>query len=261
MMLSLLMLLFLATPSPDLPPEQQVVILTAANSAFEKALAQPDATQADGYYRQAIMAYERLLAAGVQNGKLYYNLGNAYFHRNDLGRAIAAYRQGIRLEPGNARLQANLHYIRQLRIDQFDSSARRSLSEILLFWHASLPLATQVLLAALSFVVLWGAALAQRFWRRRTLRWLIAAAALGCGLFTASALLVHWQHSTIRQGVIVAAEALWRKGNGESYALQLSEPLHPGTEFVVLEERGAWLHGQLDNGVSGWVRQEEVVLW
>ena len=82
-----------------------------------------------------------------------------------------------------------------------------------------------------------------------------------CVLLSSSALFVHLQHTTRRHGVLVADGVEVRKGNGESYALQLSQPLHRGTEFLVQEERGAWLALQLDNGVSGWIRREQAVLW
>ena len=32
----------------------------------------------------------------------------------------------------------------------------------------------------------------------------------------------------------------------------MAQPLHPGTEFTVLERLGDWLHVQLDNGTQGW---------
>ena len=58
----------------------------------------------------------------------------------------------------------------------------------------------------------------------------------------------------------MAEEVIVRKGNGESYAPQFPQPLHAGTEFEVLEERGPWLAIQLDNGTSGWIRRESASL-
>ena len=80
-------------------------------------------------------------------------------------------------------------------------------------------------------------------------------------LCAASAVIVHVQNTSTQYGVIVADEATVRKGNGDSYALQLSQPLHAGSEFVVLEERGAWLHIQLANNTAGWIRRERAMLW
>src|SRR5215470_19112395 len=106
---------------------QQLVQLEQANRAFEQALASPTPQDAQGYYQQAIAGYEQLIAAGIHNAKLYYNLGNAYFRLNDLGRAILHYRRGLRLEPGNRQLQANLSYARSRRVDQIEISGQRSL--------------------------------------------------------------------------------------------------------------------------------------
>ena len=53
------------------------------------------------------------------------------------GRAILQYRRGLQLEPGNRRIQANLHYALSRRMDQIEvkSTTRRSLAARLLFWH------------------------------------------------------------------------------------------------------------------------------
>src|SRR5712692_10527969 len=85
---------------------QQLVQLEQANRAFEQALTSPTPQAAQVYYQQAITGYEQLIAAGIHNARLYYNLGNAYFRLHDLGHAILYYRHGLRLEPGNRQIQA-----------------------------------------------------------------------------------------------------------------------------------------------------------
>ena len=240
---------------------QQLDLLSQANQAFEQALISRTEQQAQGYYRQAIAAYEQLIAAGIHNAKLYYNLGNAYFRIQDLGRAIAAYRQGLRLEPANTRLQANLHYVRSRRSDQIEASGHIALLPRLFFWHDDLPLSLQVTVAVGSFVAFWLFAALRLFWRRVGLTWLLVSSAALCLLCGASAVIVHVQNTRMPHGVIVADEATVRKGNGDSYALQLAQPLHAGSEFVVLEARGAWLHIQLPNDTAGWIRRERAILW
>ena len=61
--------------------------------------------------------------------------------------------------------------------------------------------------------------------------------------------------------MISSVEAAARKGNSESYAPSFQEPLKEGTEFVVLEERGDWVHMSLSGDLSGWIRQAEAVLY
>jgi tetratricopeptide (TPR) repeat protein len=257
----LLLLLVMRVLAQTLAPESQRALLEQANRAFEQALDSTDGQRAHGYYQQAIDAYEQLIAAGVHNAKLYYNLGNAYFLQNDLGDAILNYRRGLRLEPGNRRLRANLRYARSQRVDQIEASARHALIARLLFWYDDLSLQTQVTLALAGFLLAWGGAFVYLFWQRSSLLWLMAGAASLFVLFAGSVLVVHVQYATGRNGVVVAPEAAVRKGNGQSYALQFPRPLHSGAEFTVLEERGAWLQIQLANGATGWIRRAHAALW
>lgn len=265
MRLVILLLLLCLVPNAEarvaLSDQQQRELLTQANSAFDQALSSTDAADAQEHYQRALARYEQLLAAGIENAKLYYNMGNIYFRLNDLGRAIANYRRGLRLEPNNPRLQANVRYALSLRVDTIETSQQASLLSQLLFWHDALSLGTQFPLAVGSFVLAWLCAFMRLVWRRPVWQWLVLGFGGLCLLLTSSSLLVHVQHTTTRHGVIVADGVEVRKGNGESYTLQLPNPLHRGTEFVVLEERGAWLAVQLDNGVSGWIRRKQATLW
>ena len=241
---------------------QQLVQLEQANQAFEQALTSPTPEAAQGYYRQAIAAYEQLIAAGIHNAKLYYNLGNAYFRLNDLGHAILHYRRGLRLEPGNRQLQANLNYARSRRLDQIDVSSERQHAFLpqLFFWSDDLSVPTQWSLALAAYGLAWGCAFAHLVWRRAALLWGLAGAAFCCLLLASSSWLTQSQYTTRPAGVIMAEEVVVRKGNGESYTPQLPQPLHAGTEFVVLEARGSWLAIQLDNGTNGWIRRDSAAL-
>jgi hypothetical protein len=65
---------------------------------------------ADGDFTGAVANYGRLLAAGLESGPLYYNLGNAYLREGDVGRAVLNYERARRLMPGDADLEANLRF-------------------------------------------------------------------------------------------------------------------------------------------------------
>ena len=68
---------------------------------------------ADEQYADAIAAYEKVLAAGVESGNLHFNLGNAYFKSGDVGHAVLAYERARRLIPRDPDLHANLGYARE----------------------------------------------------------------------------------------------------------------------------------------------------
>ena len=64
-----------------------------------------------------------------------------------------------------------------------------------------------------------------------------------------------------RHGVIVAAEVLARKGNGESYKPAFNQPLEEATEFIVVEERGGWIHVRLGKEKEGWIPEAAATLY
>ena len=53
-------------------------------------------------YQKAIDAYETILKSHLKSYQLYYNLGNAYYKNNQLGKAIYNYELANKLEPNKS---------------------------------------------------------------------------------------------------------------------------------------------------------------
>jgi len=71
-----------------------------------------DAQDAQGYYQQAIAGYEQLVAAGLHNAGCIITSAMRIFASTILDALFLHYRRGLRLEPGNRQLQANVSYAR-----------------------------------------------------------------------------------------------------------------------------------------------------
>ena len=82
-----------------------------------------DSLYQKGKYPEAAQAYEHLLQEG-EHADLYYNLGNAYYRMNDIGRCILNYERAALRDPGNSDIQFNLALARTKTIDKIgdDSS-------------------------------------------------------------------------------------------------------------------------------------------
>ncbi|UCG35659.1 MAG: tetratricopeptide repeat protein [Candidatus Omnitrophota bacterium] len=65
-------------------------------------------------YTEAIKQYEALIEKGLVSANLYYNLGNSYFKKGDLGKAILYYERAKRLAPRDIDLESNYAYARSL---------------------------------------------------------------------------------------------------------------------------------------------------
>ncbi|MFW5850893.1 MAG: tetratricopeptide repeat protein [Bacteroidota bacterium] len=72
-------------------------------------------------YDSALVVYENLLKQGYHNAVLYYNIGNVYYKKNDLARAILYYEKAFLLNPHDSDIQHNLDFARAQQADKIES--------------------------------------------------------------------------------------------------------------------------------------------
>ena len=244
-----------ASTQAQLTHDQQAAILQEAQADYDLGTSKlkTDPAGAVDSFRSSAQRFQLLVDEGIENGELYYDLGNAWYQAGDLGRAIANYLRADRLMPDDPRLEANLAWARSLVRPQITSEGQEALVRRLAFWHDGWSLRTRIAVFAAAWLLLWGALLARTL--RRYPGWNYAAGTfgsiailIGCSVFIDVAL----THSRTR-GVVVADDVVVRKGNAESFQPQFEEPMQQGVEFKVLEERPDWLHIEFNNGASGWI--------
>ena len=74
--------------------------------------------QANIYYQEgkfdaAIKSYEKLIDLGLESGNIYYNLGNSYFKKGELGLAVLNYERAKVLMPNDSDLRSNYDFALQ----------------------------------------------------------------------------------------------------------------------------------------------------
>jgi tetratricopeptide (TPR) repeat protein len=72
-------------------------------------------------YKKAITCYENILKEGKTSAALYYNLGNAYYKDNQLGKAIYNYELANKLNPTDGDIKNNLRIANTKVIDKIDA--------------------------------------------------------------------------------------------------------------------------------------------
>lgn len=70
---------------------------------------------ADGKYEDAITNYLKIIENNVESGELYFNLGNAYYKMDEIGKSIYYYEKAQKFLEGDEALEQNLK-IAQLKI-------------------------------------------------------------------------------------------------------------------------------------------------
>ncbi len=250
-----LILSMAATVHAQLTQDQQAAILQEAQADYDLGTTKlkSDAATAAESFRSSAERFQLLVDDGIENGELYYDLGNAWYQAGDLGRAIASYLRADRLMPDDPRLEANLAWARSLVRPQITTEDQEALVRRLAFWHDGWSLRTRITVFAVAWILVWAALLLRTL--RRYPGWNYLAGTLGsiailigCSVFIDVAVT-----RTRTTGVVVADDVVVRKGNAESFQPQFQEPMQQGVEFKVLEERPDWLHIEFNNGASGWI--------
>ena len=261
MILSLMTAVLFFPPVPVveaklLDKEEIAGLYTEATMMFRQAneLARKKPEEARTLYQSAVMRFERIVKdGGIENGKLYYNIGNAYFRMNDLGMAILNYLRAERLIPDDANLQHNLQYARSKRLDRIEEEQKTKVLKTLFFWHYDLSTGTRFIILTIMSACLWIGASLRLFYPKPFLSRIIFFAVVLSSLMAGSLAAEKVSIEKTLPGVIISPELTARKGNSTAYEPAFEEPLHAGTEFTLVEERKNWLHIELNDSRRCWV--------
>ena len=254
---AILAALFVATSAVAAPlsTERARAILRDALDAYDSGMAavRTDPTVAQTHFRAAAGGFQALLDAGLGNAALHYNLGNAYWRLDDVGHAVYHYRLAQRIAPSDARVQANLDYVRQRVTPHIVPSDTARIWRQLLFWHYDTAVTTRLWAAAGLGVLGWGLLTLRWRWRHPALLAVGLLAAAGGLAAGASATWQFYDTAHRPAAVILQGTPMLRRGGGEGYEAARTEPLGPGVELRVLSQRGDWTEVVLLDSETGWL--------
>lgn len=232
-----------------------------ANTLFAEAnrIASSDPEKAADLYQKSLLRFEKIVNQGrIENGKLYYNIGNIYFRTHDIGRAILNYRKAAQYIGNDINLEKNLAFARDTRQDRIEVKQETKILKTVFFWHYDLSSKTRLLLFTLTSGFLWLFAAVRIFIKRPVFKWAVSVtAALAC-LLAGSLAIEYLALKRSVPGVIISDKVVARKGNSRSYERSFTEPLHAGTEFIVLEKRGNWIRAKLPDDRTCWLPEADI---
>jgi hypothetical protein len=215
---------------------------------------------ADKKYSEAILKYEEIIDNHGVAPELYYNLGNAYFRINELGKAILNYERAVRIAPGYADAKFNLEFANQKVIDNIEISDTFFLKkwiEALMKMQTS---NTWFIFAAVFFIVSIACLLLFVFGNSRVLRkssFYIGVVFLIVSVFSLAFSGIRKNQMINHNEGIVMTGAVVIKGSPDKSGTDLFQ-LHEGTKVFVVSTLGEWYEVKLPNGSIGWVEIKHV---
>lgn len=214
-----------------------------------------DRKQAFNASLQLYQSLEREYHPRFGSGRLYYNIGNAYFQLEEYPWAILNYLRAQALMPRNEKVLSNLALAQEkLTIDKDGPTYPFSK---LFFFHnyLSLPERLQVffLLSIATFGLMSAVIWYPNPWIKRVM-WFCAILA---GIFLLS--LIYTQYFSPVRAVLVQSSDLYRDA-GMQYAKVGEVPLSAGTQVEVIDtaQNGKWLKIITPKNDPGFVPQEAI---
>jgi tetratricopeptide (TPR) repeat protein len=249
-LLSLLLLAPVLVLAQAQDPVSPVEAMLVGNQAYEA-----------GNYTEATDVYESIIAAGIRDSAIYYNLGNSYFKQGNLGRAILNYRRAQRLDPRDRDIRANLDIARAQTLDKLEVTDQGPLTNLVKLAEEWLTLDEAAILALSLWLLLAVSVITAILFRRLRQVSLWAIAVLGLFLFIglismANRYYNQWAYPT---AVIITQEVDVTSGPGTADQYLVEFNLHSGAEVHLLESRPGWRRVTLPgNDFQGWVPEETI---
>jgi len=208
---------------------------------------------ADGEYFQAIEIYSGIINEGIESGEVYFNLANAYYKVNDLGRAILYYEKARKFIEGDPALEQNIK-LAQLRIvDKIEPIPELFIIEWWSYLIHIFSLDTWLWSNLFIFSILMLMIIFQFLYSRQFLKNLIGTTTVLFLLVFIITLSVTYEFETTKFGVIL-----------EEKVSVVSEPDSDGTEVFILHEGTKvkinrnldnWMEISIPDGKIGWLKQ------
>ena len=231
---------------PSYTPEQ------AWNAANEAYIA--------GDFARAERLYDRIVADGKLSMKLYFNLANACFKQNELGKSILYYRRALRLAPGDEDVRHNLAIAESQTKDRIESVpeffVKTWLRQVrnLLSCRTWTAISLVALAAALALALLF--VLSQRLAVRK-LGFYGMVVALLLFVVTTSFAAVERRVMLDREEAVVMSSTASVKSSPDRSATDLFV-LHEGTKLRILTEVDGWYEVVIADGKKGWIESHTV---
>ena len=208
-----------------------------------------------GDYSSAISEYEAILAEGNESADLHYNLGNAYFRKGSIGKAVLHLEKAKQFNPRDKDILHNLDIVKKSTVDQFEVIPVFFMSQ----WLQNIQkLLSPNAWAILGLLFLWagvfGLILMFRGKDRKirkqgfivgSILLLICILPLSLGFSSAR------QLNDSERGVLINKVSTMKSAPDPESETILE--LHEGTSFNILDEIGTWKKIHLSNGEEGWI--------
>lgn len=225
-----------------------------ATNGYSKALG--DSAYSQARYDDAIRIYEGVINDNGGSVELYYNLGNAFFRNNMIGKAILNYERALRFDPTDKDAKANLEYALSMTKDE----VAEQYELFLVTWFKAivntLGITTWAVVAIVAFILLLFALLLLFFSQRAAIRKCAIVFVVFSLFVTIFANMAAWHiysYMNDDSEAIVMREEAYLKSTPDNSGTELVK-IHEGRKVRIIDDTmREWKEVELEEGTVGWL--------
>ncbi len=205
-------------------------------------------------YDLAISAYTKVLDQGYKTAEVYYNLGNAYYKKDEIGPAVLNYEKAHKLAPSDEDIRYNLKLANLKTVDRLIPVPRLSIAEK---WDRFIASQSSHSWAVISIAFVWLALICFAAYlfvtSFRRIGFYMGIAML---LFAAFSGTLSYSQTQVEYGadqaILMSANAYIKSApDASSTDLYM---VHEGIKLNILDKVGDWSKVRLSDGKVGWIQ-------
>lgn len=206
-------------------------------------------------YEEAIENYEAILKQGYLSSELYYNLGNAYFKKGKLGRAILFYEKSLKIQPNNEDAVHNLKIANARTVDKIQDVPQLFFIK---WWNIILSTFTstswQVIIFIFYILLLICVAvyLLIRNLQIQKYAFIFGTLNIGALIFSVILFFASLERESSNDFAILQQSAITAKISPDSQSDD-AFVIHEGIKFKIEDQVNNWVKIRLSDGKVGWL--------
>lgn len=210
-------------------------------------------------YDQAIEKWQALSEKNPSK-EVYYNLGNAYYKKRDVGNAVYYYEKALKIDSEFSKAKTNLKFAQKMRLDEFQQKKRFNSNQII---HNTIGFlsyecwAITAVLSSLAIIVFFGVYyFSTNHTVKRIFFTLMFIGVFGAVLSFVAAHLEQTYQQSERYAIVLSDQADV-KAEARNTAKNV-KVIHAGTKLYISEESSKWYRVTLPDLNEGWILKSEV---
>ena len=209
-------------------------------------------------YKQAVNSYLALEKEGFSSANLFYNMGNAYYNLDEVGKSILYFEKALKVEPNLKDAKHNLQLAYLKSDNQIEPLPKLFIVE---WWQSLLSKKSASTWAWQGVIFIWLAIVLLILYRWKKMTWSKVLGILIL-LFGLSYICLAWQkynYDYKHQFAIVLPEKVALKNSpnldGENVLLAFE-----GLRIEIVDQVDDWYQIRLEDGTDAWLLKETVAL-